>query len=723
MKTKEYSLDIGGRTMTAIFSDLADQAAGSVLLKYGETVVLATACMSAEKEAGRGFFNLTVDYVERFYAAGEILGSRFIRREGRPSEEAILAGRIIDRTLRPLFSKHFKHAVQVIVTVISLGDADPAVLGVNAASLALQTSPIPWAGPVGAVTVTGLPNGDIKINLPQQREVSVEDKKSKYELIVCGKEKKVTMIEAAALEISEKEIKEGLNSALVEIERIENWQKKIVAEIGKEKHPIEKIEMPELSKKLYEEQIKPNLEAALFSGAGKKALAELHTKWNEIVKKAYPERTDFATEDDYFDEAVNNLLHQKAIFENKRPDGRSLAELRPIFVKAGGLSTTTHGSGIFYRGGTHVLSVLTLAGPEGSQVIDNMETKTKKRFLHHYNFPPYSVGELGRPTILNRREIGHGALAEKAFLAVLPDQEEFPYTIRIVSETLASNGSSSMASVCGGTLALLDGGVPIKRPVVGIAMGLMYQDEKNYKILTDIQGPEDHHGDMDFKIAATAHGITALQLDIKLDGVTVPILIEAITQARQAHKIILEKIEQEISAPRPTLAKTAPRVLRTKINKDFIGLVIGSGGKTINAIKEETGAEITIEEDGTIYITGKNGGAEQAKKIIEAMTHEYKVGEKTEGEVVKITDFGAFVKLSPLAEGLVHISEIAPFRVASVGSVLKEGDKVPVVVIGIDDEGKIKLSIKQANPNFIKQKGKQNVGEQRPKYESRYVRS
>jgi polyribonucleotide nucleotidyltransferase len=702
MNTKEYSIEIGGRTMTATFSDLADQAHGSVLLKYGETVVLATACMSGEKAVGKGFFNLTVDYVERFYAAGEILGSRFMRREGKPSDDAVLAGRIIDRTIRPLFNRHFKHAVQVITTILSVGDTDPAVLAVNAASLALSTSQIPWSGPVGAVQVTKTLENEIKINLPQKREIPPDDVKVKYNLITCGKEGKITMIEASAFEAGEAEIEEGLKTALAEITKIENWQKEIVREIGKEKHPVEKIELPAESLRLYKEKIAPRLEAAVFSGAGKKALSALHTEWNEMVKNAHPDREDFATEDDHFDEAVNAILHEKGIKEGKRPDGRAMTDLRSLFAKAGGFSEITHGAGIFYRGGTHVLSVLTLAGPEGAHLIEGMETKAKKRFMHHYNFPPYSVGELGRATMTNRREVGHGALAEKSFYAVIPLQSEFPYTIRVVSEALASNGSSSMASVCGTTLALMDGGVPITRPVVGIAMGLLYENEKNYKVLTDIQGPEDHHGDMDFKIAATEVGITALQLDIKLDGVSVPILAEALKQSRAAHKEILKVITAAIAAPRPELAKSAPRVLTTKIDKDMIGMVIGSGGKTINAIREETGAEITIEEDGTIFISGKNGGAEKAKAIIEEMTHEFQVGEKIIGEVVNITDFGAFVKLNQATEGLVHISEIAPFRVGSVENVLKVGDQVPVVVIP-GEPGKVKLSIKQADPNFIKE--------------------
>jgi len=393
-------------------------------------------------------------------------------------------------------------------------------------------------------------------------------------------------------------------------------------------------------------------------------------------------------------------------------DGRKFDEVRPLFAKAGGISSVLHGSGIFYRGGTHILSALTLGGPQDSLIVDGMEQQGKKRFMHHYNFPPFSVGETGRVGGFNRRMIGHGALAEKAIEPVLPSVELFPYTVRIVSEALASNGSTSMGSVCGSTIALMDAGVPISRPVAGIAMGLM-SDGKTYKVLTDIQGPEDHHGDMDLKVAGTSEGITALQMDVKVTGVPMSVLEEAFVSAKTAREQILGVITKEISEPRSELSPNAPRILSMKINPDQIGLVIGSGGKTVNTIKELTGSEVDIEEDGTVFFTGTGDGPEKARALVEQLTHEYKAGDKFTGEVTRIMDFGAFVRLgeaSPLgekhdAEGLVHISEIAPFRINKVDDVVKVGEEVPVVVKEIDEQGRINLSIKAADPDFAKNKG------------------
>ncbi|MDO8590656.1 MAG: polyribonucleotide nucleotidyltransferase, partial [bacterium] len=408
----------------------------------------------------------------------------------------------------------------------------------------------------------------------------------------------------------------------------------------------------------------------------------------------------------YFEEKINEIIHTEAIENNRRPDNRKMDELRPLFAQAGGISPILHGSGIFYRGGTHILSALTLGGPGDSQVIDGMELQTKKRFMHHYNFPPFSSGETGRIGSTNRRMIGHGALAEKALLPVLPPKEIFPYTIRIVSEAFASNGSTSMGSVCGGTLALMDGGVPISAPVAGIASGLMMESPKKYKVLTDIQGPEDHHGDMDFKVAGTKKGVTAVQMDVKVSGIPILILEEAFEKAKQARLKILEVMNKALSEPRKDISPNAPKILTLKINPSQIGLVIGTGGKTINEIRDKTGVDgIDIEDDGTVFITGKNGTAETAKKIIEEMTHEYKPGERFIGTVVKIAEFGAFVSLNANTDGLVHVSEIAPFRIDRVESYLKVGDKVPVIVKEIDAErGRIKLSIKDADPNFIKRK-------------------
>ncbi len=701
MNKKEYSVEIGGKTLTAVFSDLTEQAHGSVILKYGETIVLATACMSHDKQEGLGFFNLTVDYIEKFYAAGKILGSRFMHREGKPSEDAILACRVIDRTLRPLFDQSMRHAVQIIVTVLSLDEEDPTILAVNAASLALAVSNIPWAGPVGAVRI-GKYDSDVLTVNPKQA-LRLDDSKYKYDLTICGKDGNINMIEAAAHEVKEEELEEAFKKASEEITKLENFQKKIVSEIGIAKRVIEKDVVSPESVKLFNENILPKMEEALFAGVGKKKIDELHSVWNKMVKDAYPDREDFAPEDNLFDDTENEMLHKKAIENDKRADGRKMDELRDLYAQAGGLSSILHGTGIFYRGGTHVLSVLTLGGPEEKLLVDGMEAKEEKRFMHHYNFPPYSSGEVGRVGNTNRREIGHGALAEKALAMVLPSVEEFPYTMRIVSESMASNGSTSQASICASILALMDGGVPIKAPVAGIAMGLMYEDDKKYKILTDIQGPEDHHGDMDFKVAGTREGVTAIQLDVKVEGVPIKILGEAMLQSKKARVAIIEKIEKEIPKPRAEISKNAPKILIIKINPDKIGMVIGGGGKTIKDIKERSGAEITIEDDGTVYLTGKDGTAEIAKKIIEEMTHEFKVGEILKGEVVKLADFGVFVRLNPFTDGMVHISEMAPFRVERVSDIIREGTIVPVKVIKIDEErGKISLSIKEADPNFFK---------------------
>ncbi len=687
--------------MTAIFSDLAEQAHGSVILKYGETIVLATACMSKDSQAGLGFFNLTVDYAEKFYAAGKILGSRFVRREGKPSEEAVLACRVIDRTLRPLFDQSVRHAVQIIVTVLSVDDNDPTILAVNAASLALSVSNIPWAGPIGCVRIGKYNDDTLKINPSQS--LRLDETLYKFDLTVCGKDGNINMIEASAHQSTEDELEEALTVASAEISKLEAFQKKIVSEIGRVKRIIEKETISLDSVALFNENILPKMEESIFSGPGKEGIDSLHTEWNNLIREKFADQKSFALEDALFDDTENEILHKKAIEENKRADGRAMDEVRDLFAQAGGLSTQLHGSGIFYRGGTHVLSVLTLGGPEDRNLVDGLQLKVEKRFMHHYNFPPYSAGEVGRSGFTNRREVGHGALAEKALAMVLPTVSEFPYTIRVVSESMASNGSTSQASICASTLALMDGGVPIIAPVAGIAMGLMYESDKKYKILTDIQGPEDHHGDMDFKIAGTRAGVTAIQLDVKVEGVPIKILGEAMRQSKKARITILDTIEKEIPKSRANISSNAPTILIIKISPDKIGLVIGGGGKTIKDIKEKTGAEITIDDDGTVYLTGKDGGAEKAKKIIESMTHEFQVGEVLSGEVVKIADFGAFVALNPYTDGMVHISELAPFRVERVSDIIKEGMIVPVKVIKIDQErGKISLSIKEADPNFFK---------------------
>jgi polyribonucleotide nucleotidyltransferase len=707
MHNKEYETEIGDQKITACFSDLADQTNGSVILKSKGTVVMATAVISKSEEKNLGFFNLTVEYLEKYYASGKILGGQYNKREGKPSDQAILASRMIDRTIRPLFDQSIKNAVQVIVTVFAVGQADPKVLGINAASIALLVSNIPWAGPVGAVQI-GKAKGEneIKINnyIPSKDEPTYD-----LDLLVCGKNKTINMIEAMTFESSEEEVGKCFDIASAEISKWEDFQKKLQEELGKEKISFSKIEVDPEDIKLFEEKIKPLLDEKLFSKESKQIAEQAESNWKEVLGKKYEKEEDEPKKSvaiDYLHNYLDKTFHLMAIEKGSRADGRKIDEIRKLFAKAGGFSPVLHGSGIFYRGETHVLSVLSLGGPEDSLLIQGMEAETKKRFMHHYNFPPYSSGETGRVGGVGRREMGHGFLAEKALIPVIPKKENFPYTIRLVSEAVASNGSTSQASICASTIALMDGGVPIKEPVAGISIGLMTDenDSNKYVLLSDIQGPEDHYGDMDFKVAGTKNGITAIQLDIKLGGIEINVLKEALGRARLARMQILETILAEIPAPRQDISPYAPKIMTTKISKDQIGMVIGPGGKNINAIREKTGAEITIEEDGTVFVTGKGDSAKDAIKIIEDMTKEWKVGEKTEGEVVKIMDFGVFVRFGYENEGLVHISEIAPFRVEKGSDIIKEGDRVPVKIIKLDDKGRLNLSIKEADQNFFKKK-------------------
>lgn len=707
MQSKEYEVEIGGKKIVAMFSDLADQANGSVILKSEGTVVMATAVISKDGSKNLGFFNLTVEYLEKFYAAGKILGGQYNKREGRPSDQAILAARMIDRTIRPLFDQHIKNAVQVIITVIAVGDTDPKTLGINAASIALHMSDIPWNGPIGAVQISKTKEDQtIKVNhyIP-----NADESVYALDLLVCGKDKTINMIEAMAYELNEDEMGKCFDLASFEITKWEDFQKKLYSDFGKEKKVFPKIEIEKETIEIFNEKVRPMLEEKLFSSESKKVTHEAEALWKEILDEKYPDEESDAIKsaaEDYIHHYLDASFHKMALLQGIRADGRKVDEVRKLFAKAGGISDVLHGSGIFYRGETHVLSVLALGGPDDMQLVQGMESESKKRFMHHYNFPPYSGGETGRVGGLNRREMGHGFLVEKALTPVIPEKINFPYTIRVVSESTASNGSTSQASICATTIALMDGGVPIKTPVAGISVGLMADenDISKYVLLTDIQGPEDHYGDMDFKVAGTKDGITAIQLDVKVDGVQIGILKEALLRAKTARLQILETITSEIVSPRQNISANAPKILTVKIKKDQIGMVIGPGGKNINAIREQTGTEITIEEDGTVFVTGKNGGAEEAVKIIEEMTHEYKVGDEAEGVVVKLMEFGAFVKIGSETEGLVHISEIAPFRVEKVSDIIKEGDKVPVKIIKVDERGRLNFSIKEANKDFFKPK-------------------
>ncbi|HEV3245253.1 MAG TPA: polyribonucleotide nucleotidyltransferase [Candidatus Paceibacterota bacterium] len=706
MQKKEYSVEIGGKTMTAEFNDWANQADGSVLLRYGNSTVLATVVMS-NKESNLDYFPLSVEYEEKFYAAGAILGSRFIRREGRPTDEAVLSGRVVDRTIRPLFPKGLKRDVQVIITVLSIEEYDTDILAVNAASLALATSRIPWNGPVSCVRIGLEENSDELILNPTylQRQEELPPK-ALMDLTVCGKDGLINMIEVGAREVSEDTLNRALAKASEEIEKLQKWQLQIVAERAVPKFEYTKPDAhPELEE-LHKEYLVPKL-AALNGKLSKADISTLKAEWLATAATKYetipPNRID-----QFFELKIDEFVHDLAIQEGKRVDGRKFDEVRSLFAQAGGISPVIHGTGLFYRGETHVLAALTLGGPGDAQLLDTIEFQdAKKTFMLHYNFPPFSVGETGRVGGMNRRMIGHGALAEKSLRAILPEKDKFPYTIRIVSECLASNGSTSMGTVCAGTLALMDAGVPIAKPAAGIAMGMMSDAEKGiYKVLTDIQGPEDHHGDMDFKVAGTKDGVTGVQMDVKVDGVPLSALAEVFTQAKKARLEILDVILKAIPEPRADISPRAPKILTTKVKVDQIGLVIGPGGKTINGIKERTKADdITIEDDGSVYVTGKLGAAEAALKEIIDLTRDYMVGERFEGTVVRMMDFGAFVQIGPGKDGLVHVSEVAPFRIDKISDAVQIGDIVPVVLKEIDEKGRYNLSIKAADPDFAARKG------------------
>jgi polyribonucleotide nucleotidyltransferase len=723
MQSKSFSLTVGGKEMVAEFTDLANQARGSVILRYGNTAVLATAVMSHRTRDDIDYFPLTVDFEERYYAAGSILGSRFMRREGRPSDQAILNGRIVDRTIRPLFPQHIRNEVQVVVTVLSLDEEDPSQVAVNAASLALATSDIPWAGPVAAVrigstslTTSGRPQFVINPTYKERDEGDLD-------VLCCGKDGTINMIEVAAKEASEASVAAAFEQAVAEHNKILAWQQHIIKEVGKEKIASEKPELPAQLTELFEQEFAAKVGPAVFCGKpSKESIYTLLDEWKarcaevEELKDIKP-----GVIKRFLEDKVDEEIHRGVVVENKRADNRRMNEVRPLFAQAGGLSPILHGSGIFYRGGTHVFTALTLGGPGDSQIIDTMEeADVKKRFMHHYNFPPYSAGETGRMGGINRRATGHGFLAEKALVPVIPSAEKFPYTIRLVSECFASNGSTSMGSACASTLALMDGGVPIKAPVAGIAMGVMSHNG-THKVMTDIQGPEDEFGGMDFKVAGTRAGITAIQLDIKLDGIPLEVLAEALGGAKAAREEIIGVIEAAIPAPRAAISPRAPEILTMKVKPDQIGLVIGGGGKTINGIKDTCGVDdITIEDDGSVFITGKNGSAQMAKQMIEALVKEYKPGELYDGEVTRMMDFGAFVRFGAGkdGEGLVHVSEIAPFRINKISDALAVGEKVRVMIKEIDEKGRVNLSIKAADPDFASRKGltpSQNNGPERPR--------
>ena len=689
MQVKEtQTLTIGDINIKATFSDIAAKATSSVMVESEGTVLLVTV-VASQHDSDKDYFPLNVEFEERFYAVGGILGGRFTRREGKPSLNATLTARIIDRTIRPLFPEGCRKDIQVICTLLSLGKQDPSVLGVLGASLALGTSSIQWNGPVSAVQISKTTDG-------WQPFVSSSTERS-AELLLCGKGDIITMIEMEGKQIEEAEIMEASKSAQKIIKDIEKFQDGIIKKIGSKKEDIKAPTVSLEVKELFKEHIQPHLDDAIFGDAV--SIYELEERWNAVV-------AEHCTEDIYiaknlFHETVNTILHNEALDNKKRADGRAFDEVRPLYAQAGGVSDGLHGSGLFYRGKTHVLGVLTLGGPEDALLSDNVAHRdTEEYFMHHYNFPPYSTGEVGRVGSPKRRELGHGALAEKAIRQIIPSQDTFPYTIRLVSECMASHGSTSMASVCASTIALMDGGVPIVAPVAGIAIGLM-QRGKDYVVLTDIQGPEDHYGDMDLKIAGTTTGVTAMQMDVKIDGITLPILEEALDKAKAARLHILEVIAKEIAEPRKELHTTVPIVTKIHIPVDAIGLVIGGGGKTIRSLREDTGVkEIQIEDDGEVTISGEKDAVEQAKTRIEDMTKTVEVGEELDVTIERITDFGAFAAINPNTDGLIHISEFAPVHINSAADLVAIGDVVPVVVKEKSHD-RISLSIKDRDPDYF----------------------
>ncbi|MBU3918562.1 polyribonucleotide nucleotidyltransferase [Patescibacteria group bacterium] len=690
-----YKIEIGGKNIEISIDDLAEQANGSVIVRIGDTLVLATATMSPNDLEGLDFFPLTVAYEERFYATGKILGSRFMRREGRPSESSILTSRLIDRTIRPLFPKGLKREVQIIITCLSFDEEnDPDIAGIIATSLALGISDIPWNGPVGAVRIASTKD---KLELNPSYE---QRKDADYEIIACGIKQDnavlINMLEAGAKETKEEDILKGVGELSAELDKIVEFEKKIIKENKKEKEKIDIASSKEIDE-FIEKNYSKKLEQAMFQPShidNKRKMQELNKEIEESVEEKFGEK-EIACARESVEFLLEKIIIQNAIKNNKRPDGRGFDEIRKIDSR-NNLLPRAHGSSVFIRGATKSLSVVTLGPPGDQLLLQDMEFQGKVRFMHHYNFPPYCSGEVKRLGSPGRREIGHGSLAEKALEPIIPSVENFPYTIRIVTEILSSNGSTSMASVSSASLALMDAGVPIKSPAAGIAMGIM-QSGNDYKILTDIQGPEDHFGGMDFKVAGTNQGITAIQLDVKIKGLTLEMLPEILEKAKTARKKILLETGKTLSEPKKELSQYAPKIFKTNINKDKIGMVIGPGGKMINEIIDQCEVEIDIEEDGSIFVTSlKEESAQKAIDWITALTAEAEVGKIYDGTVKKIMDFGAFIEILPGKDGLAHISQLSESRVENVEDVLKLDQKVQVKVISIDNQGRINLSLKEA---------------------------
>ncbi len=692
---KIYRTNLGDKEIIIETGKLAGQAAGTVTIQQGDSLIFSAVTMGEARE-GLDFFPLTVDYEERMYAGGRIPGS-FFRREGRPRAEAVLTARMVDRPIRPLFPDGMRNEVQVMLMSLSADTENPLdIIAINAASASLMISDIPWHGPVGAVRI-GYLNDELIVN-PTFSEME----ESKLDLIVVGTKEAIAMVECGADEVSEQVMVQALDLAHKSIQPIIELQEQMAREIGKEKQQVETAVMEptlieqvqqKITDRLQEILQKPYTKENLYGGISelKKAVIEEMTadraeELSEVELKDLKKSVGNA-----FEEAEKTIIRDRILKDRIRPDGRGPKDIRDIWCEIN-ISPRAHGSGLFTRGETQVLTLATLGTPRDAKEMDNLlPTDQKKRYMHHYNFPPFCTGEVGR-IFTSRREIGHGMLAERALEKMLPDEKDFPYTLRLVSEVLSSNGSSSMASTCGSTLALMDTGVPIKRPVSGVAMGMVKEGD-NYVILTDILGMEDHLGDMDFKVTGTTEGITALQMDIKIGGITTEIMSEALEQARLARLHILDIMLQTIDKPRSDIKDHAPRIETIKVPVEKIGAVIGKGGETIRNLQDETGTRIEIEDDGTIFISSTDGeGYKAARERIERLTEEVEVGRIYTGKVVRITDFGAFVEILPGTDGLVHISQLDTSHVKNVSDVVQPGDEITVMVTNIDNQGKIRLS-------------------------------
>lgn len=696
-KKTSVALEIGGKTLTLETGSLAKQATSSVLARLGDTMVLVTVVMGKER-IDIDYFPLTVEYVERLYAGGRIKGSRWVKREGRPSDDSILTARLIDRSIRPLFPKEFKKEVQIIVTVLSVdGENSPDILSINATSAALALSPIPWKGPVGGVRIGYVkdPTEGLRQKLIVNPGVAESDL-AELDLIVSSIKSKILMIESGALQVEEDIVLEAIAKAQAENDRIINFIEDFAKKVGEKKETvIPDAKFAELVS-ILEKSYKDEIVALIKNRVDKESTSDSGDFIGKIIEEQKIKDERFNVDQKVIAKAVEYILF-KNIRENTlskgiRPDGRKASEIRPISCQVSVLPRT-HGSAIFQRGNTQALTVVTLGSPRLEQLIESAEGEESKRYIHHYSMPPYSLGETGRIGVPSRREIGHGALAERAIMGVIPKQKEFPYTIRVVSEILSSNGSTSMASTCGSTLALMDAGVPIKKQVAGIAMGMVSKDDK-YVILTDILGLEDFSGDMDFKIAGTDSGVTAIQLDVKILGLTLTQIKEVFEKAKKARLNILEKMVAVISTSRIGVSEYAPKIEQVQIPVDKIGEVIGPGGRVIKNIIAQTGAAVDVEDSGIITISGTDKDAVvKAVEWVKGITKEVKIGEMFEGEVKRILPFGAFVEFLPGKEGMVHVSKMAEGFVHNPLDIVAIGQKVKVKVIEIDEQGRINLSM------------------------------